>query len=1216
MTAHFLRWPHLLKDGPCFFFVSFIVFNLCDKSRAQDMMCAVTDVPTCYVDCQDLQPCNFCFPVMASSDFYDPYDNEFTQEKCALACYNTNEAYTYAGILDGPDGFECRCSTTDLQSKPLCYEWSGDDCSSNTCPGNEQQSCGSDGFIIVYEFTCFPSPTKFPSVAPTLLPSASPTRTPNDIIVSSTAAFDAVNIQAGDIGNYEVTVDGQNIFFIRSTEISSQTTNNRECSTTFDTELTKQVKWYIAQENLFDFTVQVIYGELPIRSFCSEQDCDEPLFGVGSPILPLVTENSFWLYPIARLVYVKPSSDGYRYNDIQAKAIVSSLSSSWLCPSFFADKSLGYAMPDSLEEISYYTPGSVYNNYYSGVSIVANNSDISKCDISGQAKESTLSNSDTIFDLASGNLIGALELHNVPQLTSPMSFSYPVLGRGGDLKSKYKCLKWKDVLNSNNYEKVYSYIRNWYRQDDEVSSVNPTLAAQFFSAASQAENTCSNFQYSSGSDTIPFFDYVSCPVMWQASTTLALMQPGENLFLYTTSENQQEYFMILPCQIPLETTQLALNREYVATPCVTCSSGTRSCDEEGLHCGERQCLPCSMGTYQNNDGETACIKCEVGTYGDEVGLSSCKLCQEGETTDVEESTVCHEENCQPGKKYDETSRICVECGTGTYQDQAQKTECKSCDLTGQKRISSSVCLCEVGYGTLNETPQGCEACSIGTYQDQEAVSECIHCGVDKSTQSIASTSQNQCLCERGYAYVLSSDSCKACAVGKYQDQLHDTNCKECEVGFYQNEESRPKCKGCIVGTYQNEKGATLCIACAVGTFARAKTFSFFSEADECKACQVGTYQNEEAEGRCKICSRGDYQSKTGKTDCQLCSRGTYQNDRAQSKCIHCAAGTYENFRGKSECKECVKGTYIGASGKTKCIACERGKFANLKGEKECKKCILGTFASDAAESECTECDFGTYENEKGKSECKICQYGKFMNVQGKTRCKRCQAGTYANERGEKNCKECQLGTYGEQSEMRQCFEAANGNYVDQTGQTAPKDSCPLGTFAPYCGLSKCVECYEGFASSDVERCAPCVTGKYQDERGQYNTGGSQTAACKTCPDDQTGFEPGQPFCLCNPGKYTIRPGKCGRCTGQEYQDDYGQAHCKTCPDFFMPLPSHVECVPVTEEITRTCLMVFWVPECYKQGIHPITIILWLVVIILFYYSTRTAARKLWEFIWT
>tara|TARA_Y100000992_G_scaffold294948_1_gene255300 strand:- start:44 stop:355 length:312 start_codon:yes stop_codon:yes gene_type:complete len=79
------------------------------------------------------------------------------------------------------------------------------------------------------------------------------------------------------------------------------------------------------------------------------------------------------------------------------------------------------------------------------------------------------------------------------------------------------------------------------------------------------------------------------------------------------------------------------------------------------------------------------------------------------------------------------------------------------------------------------------------------------------------------------------------------------------------------------------------------------------------------------------------------------------------------------------------------------------------------------------------------------------------------------------------------------------------------------------------------------------------------------------------------------------------PPQCQRCGGQEYQDEVGSREgCKTCEDFYMPLPGHQGCVPIYEEVTDTCLMVFWRRECYSKGVHPITIALWLVVLVLVY----------------
>lgn len=849
------------------------------------------------------------------------------------------------------------------------------------------------------------------------------------------------------------------------------------------------------------------------------------------------------------------------YGTLWAKSVLAIKSSQWLCPSFFS-RFITDVLPDSPEEVNAYTPGSLYNNYPTFLPSLA----LIGCS-EGYARES-LNSSYTIFGKVSVNLVETLKWLGLENQTYPRTAIAP----------KYPCLEWKKVLNDNNKEKAYSYLRNWLSFTSGLSDV-PDAAGidSFFTQSRLLGNVCANFKDDSGN---PLFGYASCPVAWDASTDFALLQPGENLYLYSTSENQplneQEYFMLIPCEISQEFTQTAVDTAFNLAACIPCPKGSASCPPctgsgsctpTTQQCG-RVCTPCQPGKYTDTEGIALCDVCGEGTYSDEVGATQCKQCTDGSTTSEEGATVCHDEDCPVGTFYNTQTSVCDNCGAGTYQDETRQTECKSCLGPGRVLESPSVCKCDNGYGTATGSPETCLACEIGTYQDEETLGLCKACAEKESTATTGANDQAECKCIRGYGYDTADSACEICQPGTYNDELEETPCKKC-----------------IAGQFNDEQGSTV----------------------PCLACEQGTYSGTDASSECTACEKGKYNSVGG----------VLSTDTGATECKNCVVGTYASKTGESACNPCRPGYNAGQERSFFCTRCLTGTFADTSGESQCKQCSQGTYQAQTGQTSCTLCSLGTSSSVPSRrTSCDKCAGGKFQNEQGQTTCLPCLGGTYIEENGQSACKQCEAGTYGPVNELLGCYAAPVARFIPSAGAigySREVNSCPPGKSAPYMGLSECIPCGAGTFrdtkfDDNPDGCTACEVGTFQNERG--------SSLCSACPSDQTAPTEGLAYCLCNPGKFTVAPGVCQRCGGQKYQNLMDMPSCKTCGEFLMPLPDHTGCVSVIEEVTRTCLMVFWVPECYKNGVHPITVAIWLFIVILAWYTGRYVTKKTWNFIWS
>lgn len=280
--------------------------------------------------------------------------------------------------------------------------------------------------------------------------------------------------------------------------------------------------------------------------------------------------------------------------------------------------------------------------------------------------------------------------------------------------------------------------------------------------------------------------------------------------------------------------------EYQPDPhqleCIKCPEGMLTDNPAGT---ESDCEDkCGVGRELAPGGTSAadCVNCDKGTYKDGT-TATCQPCQpEGFTTSGSGSVASSEciSPCVDGQHWDAgvVIPVCVECETGTYQNEKNQLECKTCQpdgyttlQTGSTQLSQCLSPCFTG-SAWNGPTQQCEPCQKGEYQNEENKDTCEQCGSGETTPGEGSDSESDCYvptdcavnewkCDNGEC--ISENSRCDGLVEECTDKSDESSANCCLTGhFYDDLTSQ--CTVCPVGTYQDAAGKTACIACAKGLY--------------------------------------------------------------------------------------------------------------------------------------------------------------------------------------------------------------------------------------------------------------------------------------------------------------------------------------------------------------------------------------------------------------
>ncbi|GAB6028275.1 hypothetical protein CHUAL_002455 [Chamberlinius hualienensis] len=270
-------------------------------------------------------------------------------------------------------------------------------------------------------------------------------------------------------------------------------------------------------------------------------------------------------------------------------------------------------------------------------------------------------------------------------------------------------------------------------------------------------------------------------------------------------------------------------------------------------------------------------------------------------------------DCAPGTFYESSSKQCIPCPIGAYQNDAAQLACKHCpSIAGKQGVTAmlgarsvSGCKERCSPGKYYEEGAGlCRSCGHGFYQPDEGKFRCLPCSFGLTTRTAEATSIQEC-----------REDC-----GSGQEIGLSGNCEPCRQGFYRTKGKSIGCVPCPDETTTVELGSVSIADCVL------------------PKCKAGTHLN------------------TTLRVCSPCQKGTYQNESLQLSCISCPNKTTTLNQGSSGVEQCVNPCDLIEKSK---MFCDTNALCDFKEGTENHKCICnpgytgnGTYCSYMCDNYC------------------------------------------------------------------------------------------------------------------------------------------------------------------------------------------------------------------------------------------------------------------------
>ncbi|KAL8588922.1 hypothetical protein ACOMHN_012960 [Nucella lapillus] len=219
--------------------------------------------------------------------------------------------------------------------------------------------------------------------------------------------------------------------------------------------------------------------------------------------------------------------------------------------------------------------------------------------------------------------------------------------------------------------------------------------------------------------------------------------------------------------------------------------------------------------------------------------------------------------CHPGKEVLPRSQVCTDCRQGFYKSSRTTHLCEPCPDRFVTRINGSsskddcqLRACDPGYYADVYHGGWCTPCPHGTYQPAKWTEQCLDCPAGSVTYQLAADRQDLCLpaCPAGHEYSNTSQSCRACPRGYYNDGLNP---------------ARPRCVLCHVNYITPAHGATSSRDCNVWNCSQAGQYLDVRH-NVCRDCPPGQWQNRKWQTSCEPCKEGFTTRLAGTTDPSYC----------------------------------------------------------------------------------------------------------------------------------------------------------------------------------------------------------------------------------------------------------------------------------------------------------------------------------------------------------
>ena len=521
------------------------------------------------------------------------------------------------------------------------------------------------------------------------------------------------------------------------------------------------------------------------------------------------------------------------------------------------------------------------------------------------------------------------------------------------------------------------------------------------------------------------------------------------------------------------------------------------------HCSDLNCTACNASGLPMEDGRSCGCQC-MAVGRSSRSWSDC-LCNAGFDGPSNNCTACAR-----GKfKVDWGARSCAACPAGKYQDKLGATFCLDCPQNSdslQGSGSSSMCLCEPGYGSSTQLLNFSELRLVTTYS------------TNTSSNQTFNTSEWY-----NFTWTANVSVCTSCVAGKYREgggnQANGNgDCLTCRNNS-DSSEGASYCQ-CNIGYVSKSEGDSSS-PCDVCTLKSDSGIHKLHESDITTTDAIGdgndgncvagrwwrvcTVSGDAGCVRCPSNSHSLYASE-GVTSCS-CNKGYYGPDGGP--CRACPANTYKNITGDHGCTICpgMPGLLVSPNASvsvTNCT-CPLGYEAKLgpnmtkedmknpaKYTADCQ-CTPGYYWDPITET-CRDCLPNSWNNVSASTDCTPCERGKYANINAATVCTLCTPVTMCPS-GQywKTCPgpvdgHCTLCTRKDGMPLNAGFAGP--------GWPLDSDSCPYTCNSGY-------QAFPADARFNPAKCEECREGKY---RGKFDE------SCTDCPHPSTTKQNASVYC--------------------------------------------------------------------------------------------------------
>lgn len=525
----------------------------------------------------------------------------------------------------------------------------------------------------------------------------------------------------------------------------------------------------------------------------------------------------------------------------------------------------------------------------------------------------------------------------------------------------------------------------------------------------------------------------------------------------------------------------------VADLCVDIDVTDEKCNTTLCSVGDKWCVGCEPGTYNNAIDSTTCADCPHDTYNDKYGaqlLQNCSKCDDNAASDLQSISVT---NCSCNLGYSGSpGEACIVCSKGTFRNSSYSYICDNCprntfnDVLGanssaaciacpgntssqQQSTTIEACVCNAGY-YASTAIYDCHACQAGKYQTFTNTTSCVGCEAGKYSSTTAANSDSVCLqCAHGlYSTVTAMTACLQCDANTWQDKndARDTECRAC-IGNSSTlgQKGSKSLYNCVCDPgFAPRLNGTLqyhCVQCPAGSYCpgnnielpcSTNTFSFTGQTS-CTTCHINSFawQPQNIDSTACLCKPG-YEGSYG-DNCTACAPGKYQ-------AVNFSAGDMaNNIPDKIECQACAVGYYQAQPAGTACVTCPQHATSDLQAASlEYCYCLPGFFGTAETCRLCPEgfyCAGGEFKEacrpfsnsangSKTEADCKC--VGGFYSSADATPCLICPANTYCV--GNRNITQCANQSQSRAGSdsiddckcrygfWRGCIRTSDGHYLD------------------------------------------------------------------------------------------------------------------------------------------------------------------------------------------